>query len=95
MPVFQTGGIGFESRHPHMFLRSREEAFQCQVAHRLSSQACGSRNADSIFLCEVIGPHERCRVGEHTIRHERAGNGYSCWTKEGKNAWTETSKRAT
>lgn len=52
--------------------------FQCQVNGSLSAQACGSRKADSIFCCEIIGPHDRCRVGEHTIAHERAGNGYSC-----------------
>lgn len=51
--------------------------FQCQVTHNLSAQACG-KPADQVYVCEEIGPHDRCLVGEHTIAHAQAGNGYSC-----------------
>lgn len=51
---------------------------QCQVIKGRSPQAACNGHADSVFKCEVIGPHERHRVGEHTIWHERYGNGYSC-----------------
>lgn len=53
---------------------------QCQVNGwpRRSLQAACDGHADSIFKCEVIGPHEHHKVGEHTIWHERYGNGRSC-----------------
>lgn len=45
---------------------------------RLPSQCCG-RKADQIYRCEQIAPPgHRCQVGDHTILHERMGNGYSC-----------------
>lgn len=44
---------------------------------KLPAQCCG-KPADQIWKCEVIGEHERCQVGEHTIIHERLGNGHSC-----------------
>lgn len=58
--------------------------FQCQVNGwpRRSLQAACDGQADSIFKCEVIGPHERHVVGEHTQLHERMGNGNSCLTVE-------------
>jgi hypothetical protein len=49
----------------------------CQIVRGLPLQCCG-KPADQIYKCEEIGPHERCKVGEHTIVHERRGNGYSC-----------------
>lgn len=51
----------------------------CQIMARLPKQCCGEK-ADQIWLCEVIGPHPRseCRVGEHTMIHERLGNGHAC-----------------
>ena len=55
-----------------------KKTFQCQVNGKLSAQACGSREADSIYRCEVIGPHERHLVGRHTIEHSLAGNGFLC-----------------
>lgn len=33
---------------------------------------------EAIYQCEVIGPHTRHRWSDHTISHERFGNGYSC-----------------
>lgn len=52
--------------------------YQCQVRdHRPSLQACGAK-ADEIYVCEQIGPHDRHKVGEHTILHALNGNGYSC-----------------
>lgn len=59
------------------YSRADGPAFQCQVAGQLSVQACGAK-ADEIYVCEEIGPHERHRVGQHTILHALAGNGYSC-----------------
>lgn len=45
---------------------------------RLPAQCCGLP-ADQIYKCEVIAPPgHRCQVGQHTIEHERWGNGYSC-----------------
>lgn len=54
--------------------------FQCQVSGwpRRSLQAACDGQADSIFKCEVIGPHEEHKVGQHTIWHERYGNGATC-----------------
>lgn len=44
----------------------------------LSSQCCGLP-ADQIYRCEQIAPPgHRCQVGDHTILHERMGNGYPC-----------------
>lgn len=45
---------------------------------RLPAQCCGLP-ADQIYKCEQISaPGHRCRVGDHTILHERMGNGYTC-----------------
>jgi hypothetical protein len=33
---------------------------------------------ESLWRCEVIGPHERHRWSDHLIVHERIGNGYAC-----------------
>jgi hypothetical protein len=62
-------------------LRS-DRAIQCQVNGRLSLQACG-QPADQVYVCEVIGPHDRHKVGEHTILHVLGGNGYACSAFEG------------
>lgn len=35
---------------------------------------------ESIHQCEVIGPHKVHRWSDHTISHERFGNGYACWS---------------
>jgi hypothetical protein len=58
----------------------------CQIAGtfdkvretRLPAQCCGLK-AGQIYRCErIAAPGHRCRVGDHTILHERMGNGYSC-----------------
>lgn len=49
---------------------------------RLPAQCCGLP-ADQIYKCEQIaGPGHRCQVDDHTILHERMGNGHSCSTVE-------------
>lgn len=50
-----------------------------EIRHtRLPAQCCGLP-ADQIYKCEQIAPPgHRCQVGDHTILHERMGNGYSC-----------------
>jgi hypothetical protein len=50
---------------------------------RLPAQCCGLP-ADQIYKCEQIAPpgEHRCRVNDHTILHERMGNGYSCGAVE-------------
>lgn len=54
----------------------------CQVRKNLPAQACGEP-ADQIYKCEQIAPPGHiCAVGEHTILHERMGNGYSCTAVE-------------
>lgn len=62
----------------------------CQVAGpfdenrrtRLPAQCCGEP-ADQIYRCEQIAPPgHRHQVGDHTILHERMGNGYTCTTVE-------------
>lgn len=30
------------------------------------------------YQCEVLGPHVRHRVSDHTIAHNRRGNGFHC-----------------
>lgn len=52
----------------------------CQVAHQLPEACCGYRSEDpgSVYQCEVIGPHEKHRIGDHTITHSLQGNGYTC-----------------
>lgn len=62
-------------------------AWDEQRSTKLPAQCCGKK-ADQIWKCEVIGPHERCEVGEHTIIHERLGNGHHCesiewWVRNG------------
>jgi hypothetical protein len=45
---------------------------------RLPAQCCGLP-ADQIWKCEQIAaPGHRCQVNDHTILHERMGNGYGC-----------------
>lgn len=45
---------------------------------RLPAQCCGMA-ADQIWKCEQIAPPGHpCQVGDHTILHERMGNGYPC-----------------
>lgn len=61
---------------------------------RLPAQCCGLP-ADQIYKCEQIAPPgHRCQVDDHTILHERMGNGYSCsaverWIRErgGLHGW--------
>ena len=54
----------------------------CQINARLPAQCC-SLPADQIWKCEQIAPPgHRCQVGEHTILHERMGNGWSCTAVE-------------
>lgn len=54
---------------------------------KLPAQCCGAP-ADQIWRCEQVAPPgHRHQVGDHTILHERMGNGYSCsaverWRKE-------------
>jgi hypothetical protein len=54
---------------------------------RLPAQCCGLP-ADQIYKCEqVAAPGHRCQVDDHTILHERMGNGRSCadveyWLRE-------------
>lgn len=52
----------------------------CQVRHQLPDACCGYRSEDpgSVYQCEVIGPHEKHRIGDHTITHSLQGNGHSC-----------------
>lgn len=38
---------------------------------------CEFRESGGI-RCEVDGPHTVHRIGNHSIFHSRAGNGYSC-----------------
>lgn len=67
----------------------------------LPAQCCGLP-ADQIYKCEQIAaPGHRCQVNEHTILHERMGNGYPCsaveaWIREnnGLHGWV-TGKIAT
>lgn len=54
------------------------ETLICQITSPLPAQCCG-KSADQIWLCEEIAPPgHRCRVGDHTVLHERMGNGRSC-----------------
>ncbi len=63
---------------------------------RLPAQCCGLP-ADQIYKCEQIAPPgHRHQVGEHTILHERMGNGWPCRVVEdwltnrgGLRGWTE------
>jgi hypothetical protein len=63
---------------------------------RLPAQCCGEP-ADQIYRCEQIAPPgHRHQVGDHTILHERMGNGHSCaivehWLRErgGLRGWIE------
>lgn len=51
----------------------------CQLvngAHYRRLTTCPYR--ESIWGCEVIGPHTRHRWSEHLMVHERVGNWYSC-----------------
>lgn len=80
-------------------------AIICQIAGpfdeqrktQLPAQCCGLP-ADQIYKCEQIAPPgHQCHVGEHTILHERMGNGYSCFAVEvqirefdGLRGWCQT-----
>lgn len=72
--------------------------FDEQRKTRLPAQCCGLP-ADQIYKCEQIAsPGHRCQVNEHTILHERMGNGYGCsvvemWRIErgGLSGWVQAS----
>lgn len=73
-----------------LFRPSPGRSFVCQIngpfdearKTRLPAQCCG-KPADQIWKCEQIAaPGHRCRVDDHTILHERMGNGYHCSTVE-------------
>lgn len=50
----------------------------CQVARvGVDQLTCPHRESGGV-QCEVIGSHDRHRVGEHTIQHYHWGNGWSC-----------------
>lgn len=52
----------------------------CQYAHPYDAHKLLSCPVwESIHQCEVIGPHTNHRWSDHTISHERFGNGYGCW----------------
>lgn len=65
--------------------KSAAEPIICQIngpwypsSGRLPAQCCGLPG-DQIYRCEQLAPSgHRCRVGDHTILHERMGNGYTC-----------------
>lgn len=65
---------------------------------RLPAQCCGLP-ADQIYKCEQVAPPgHRCQVDDHTILHERMGNGYACsaveiWLAErgGLGGWIKAS----
>ncbi|MDG4792098.1 hypothetical protein O7626_40500 [Micromonospora sp. WMMD1102] len=49
----------------------------CQVADPVVKLSCGVAESGG-FRCEVTGPHNKHRIGGHTIAHALAGNGYAC-----------------
>ena len=49
----------------------------CQINGTLPAQCCGE--PEQVYRCEQIAPPgHKHQVGEHTILHERMGNGYAC-----------------
>lgn len=52
----------------------------CQVVSHRYRRALSCPEKEAVWRCEVIGPHTRHRWSDHTIAHERYGNGHSCWT---------------
>lgn len=56
--------------------------FGCQVANGNIGRVrrlLTCPHHEAINQCEVIGPHTIHRWSDHTISHERFGNGYGCW----------------
>lgn len=49
----------------------------CQVADPALPLPCTAEESGG-YRCEVYGPHTAHRIGEHTIAHSLAGNGYTC-----------------
>lgn len=49
----------------------------CQVVDYDDQLTCPARESGG-WGCEVVGPHVQHRIGDHTIRHVLAGNGYAC-----------------
>lgn len=52
-------------------------AWICQVARPDLKLPCGWRESGG-YQCEVLGEHDAHKIGEHTINHSLAGNGYPC-----------------
>lgn len=66
----------------------------CQVVGPEYAEWCDYRESGGM-RCEVVGPHRKHYWSEHTIAHERMGNGYSCAAVEralDDNTWKTTTK---
>ncbi len=90
-----------------LFRPSPGRQFVCQIngpwdevrKTKLPAQCCGLP-ADQIYKCEQIAPPgHQCQVDDHTILHERMGNGYACsavesWIKHrgGLAGWCSTQR---
>lgn len=86
-----------------LFRPTPGEQVICQINGTLPTQCCGLP-ADQIYKCEQIAPpgDHRCQVDDHTILHERMGNGYTCSAVEqqikefgGLQGWCSDQGRAT
>jgi hypothetical protein len=55
----------------------------CQVDQPTVNLSCTWRESGG-YRCEVVGPHEQHKIGEHTIRHSLAGNGHTCSAIDGR-----------
>lgn len=53
-------------------------SFVCQVYRVGTDQLTCPEYESGGYRCEVLGDHERHAWGEHSVRHARSGNGYSC-----------------
>jgi hypothetical protein len=82
----------------HQFVCQINGLFDEERKTRLPAQCCGLP-ADQIWKCEQIAPPgHACQVDDHTILHERMGNGYTCsaveiWLAErgGLSGWIRAS----
>lgn len=64
--------------HPDGYLLPWTVAGGCQLVSRPYRDLLTCPARESRWRCEVIGPHTRHRFSDHLVRHERAGDGYSC-----------------
>jgi hypothetical protein len=69
--------VCWRCRHGNLMPKACQEPGSVWWHGTISALTCPHRDSAGI-QCEVLGVHEYHKVGEHTIRHRKIGNGVEC-----------------